>query len=168
MTGSIRSPAKAVVAWKDDGMIRSRVVVMMALLSLAAPVSAGWAESIYVEGKSARIRSGPGTNYQILWEAPRYTPLEYLAKYKQWYAVRDYEGDVGWVHQQVIGKGKAAIVTNKKANVRKGPGPSYPIVFTVEKLYRFKVMEEKGDWYKVKDAEGDEGWIFKTLVWVSR
>lgn len=144
----------------------ARITATAVFISLLPVVA--WAELIYVEGEWGRIRSGPGTEYQILWEAPRYTPLEYLAKYQDWYAVRDHEGDVGWVHEQVVGKGQAAIVTNPTANVRKGPSTDNPIVFKVEQNYLFKVLETKGPWYKVQDTEGDTGWIYNSLVWVSK
>ncbi|MBI5815202.1 MAG: SH3 domain-containing protein [Nitrospinae bacterium] len=125
-------------------------------------------ETVYIEGKAAKFRSGPGTNYKVLWEAPVFTPLEFLAKFKDWYAVRDKDGDVGWVHNQVIAKGKAAVVTDKKADVRKGPGKDKPMAFAVEKGYLFRVVDEKKEWAKVKDAEGDEGWILKESLWMSR
>ncbi len=148
-------------------MSRSFMTVIVFFLAIAWSAPA-IAEEIYVEGSKARMRSGPATKYEVLWEAPKYTPLEYLAKYKDWYVVRDREGDVAWVSNQVIGKGKAAIVTNTKANIRKGPGTNNPIAFSVEEGYVFRVLKKKGDWYNVKDVEGDEGWVIKDLVWVSR
>jgi len=139
------------------------IIVAVSLLS-----SQAFAERIFVKGAKARLRSGPGTQYQVLWESPKFTPLEYLAKYKDWYAVRDMDGDVAWVSQEVIGKGSAAIVIKKKANIRKGPGTKNPIIFSVEEGYRFKVTGAKGSWYKVKDEDGDEGWVLDKLIWVSR
>lgn len=142
--------------------------VAATLIHLAVLAGPSFAETIYVEADSARFRAGPGTNYTVLWEAPRYTPLEYLAKYRDWYVIRDYAGDVGWVHQQVIQEGEAAIVTNKKANIRKGPGTKNPIVFWVEEGYRFKVLKKKGSWYHVVDLDGSKGWVLDKLVWTSR
>lgn len=136
------------------------LVIMMPVLAFSEPV--------YVKGGKAKIRSGPGTNYQVLWEAPKYTPLEYLARFQDWYAVRDKDRDVGWVHKQVIGKGRAAIVVTKKANIRKGPGTKNPIVFSVEKNYLFKVLEKKGSWYRLVDKDGDKGWALDKLLWVSK
>jgi len=144
------------------------VVTFFVLLLLVAFSGAAFAETIFVKEKKARFRAGPGTNYDILWEAPQYSPLEFLGKYKAWYVVRDHEGDVGWVHQQVIGKGRAAIVINEKANVRKGPGAKNELIFTVFKGWLFKVLDKKGDWYKVVGADGDQGWVIKNLLWVSK
>ena len=142
--------------------------MLCALLAIALMPTLSWAEPLYTNIESSRFRSGPGSSYKILWTSEKYTPLEYLAKYKDWYVVRDYEGDVAWVHKVAVEKGLAAIVTKKKANVRNKPSTSSDIVFTVEKGYPFKVVETKGSWYKVEDSQGDTGWVLDQLVWVSR
>jgi len=127
-----------------------------------------WADPLYVEESKARIRSGPGTEYDVLWEPPRYTPLEYLAKFKDWYAVRDFQRDVGWVHEGSVARGKAAIVTDSKVNVRKSPDAKAATAFVVEKHYLFLIVESKGAWLKIKDIDGEEGWIQDNQVWISR
>lgn len=122
----------------------------------------------YVEGKTAKFRAGPSTNYKELWEAPYLTPLEFLAKYKNWFVIRDKDGDVGWVEEKFVGKGRTAIVTAKKVNVLKNPDDKAPVAFSVEQRYVFKVLDQKKTWLKVKDADGEEGWISEKAVWTSR
>ncbi len=149
----------------------NKIVVLILSVIVISSISGATiadAELIYVNADKARFRSGPGTQYDVIWEAPKYYPLEYLAKYKDWYVARDIDGLVGWVHEQVIGKGMAAIVTNMKGNVRKGPGTEYPILFTVEKGWLVKVLENKAPWYHVVDTEGDKYWIFEKLIWMSK
>jgi len=142
----------------------------IAVLALALIMSAhcAQAEAIYVNTDKAKLRSGPGTSYKALWEARKYTPLEYLGKYKDWYVARDYQGDVGWIQEQSVVKGRAAIVIGKKANIRKGSGANHPIHFTVEERYLFKVVDEKKEWVKVLGADGDGGWVLTELLWMSR
>lgn len=147
-------------------MSAGRIAVFALALVLAA--HSAQAEAIYVNMDKAKLRAGPGTSYKVLWEARKYTPLEYLAKYKDWYVARDHQGDVGWIQEQSVSKGVAAIVINKKANIRKGPGQSHPMLFTVEERYLFKVVEEKKEWVKVLGADGDGGWVLKELLWMSR
>jgi SH3-like domain-containing protein len=61
-----------------------------------------------------------------------------------------------------------------KVNLRAGPGNNYPtrVVYT-RKNIPLKVVAEFDFWRKVKDVEGQEGWIHKTLlsnatvVWVN-
>lgn len=49
-------------------------------------------------------------------------------------------------------------------NVRLGPGKKYDMIWQAEKYYPFKVLEKKGVWYRVRDFEGDEGWVNKKIV----
>ncbi|MDR2527162.1 MAG: SH3 domain-containing protein [Rickettsiales bacterium] len=50
-------------------------------------------------------------------------------------------------------------------NVRKGPSLEYPINFTyVIKNMPLEFIAEYGDFYKVKDKDGDEGWVSASLT----
>jgi len=61
-------------------------------------------------------------------------------------------------------KAEAMCVSNKKANLRQGPGTHYEKLWQVFKYMPFKEMKKKGDWYRVKDVDGDIYWIHKKLV----
>jgi len=50
------------------------------------------------------------------------------------------------------------------ANVRSGPGEHTDILWEVEKYYPLNVFKKSGQWYHFRDFEGDEGWIYKSLV----
>jgi SH3-like domain-containing protein len=50
------------------------------------------------------------------------------------------------------------------ANVRSGPGENTDILWEVEKYYPLNVFKKSGQWYHFRDFEGDEGWIYKSLV----
>ncbi|GMT42963.1 MAG: hypothetical protein IEMM0002_1374 [bacterium] len=141
-----------------------KLKVFIALLVLTAASSA-WAESVMVNHKDAKIRNGPGTDYTILWKPRLYTPMELLAPYGHWYAVRDVEGDVGWIHDSVSLKKPAAIVTSEYVNVRKSPSTKSRILFQAPKNYTFKIIGTKNGWYKIADPDGDKGWVSKKHVW---
>ncbi len=113
----------------------------------------------------AVVRNGPGVGYTKLWSPRPYTPFEVLAIYKDWYAVRDAEGDVGWIQKIGVTKSKAAIIISKYLNVRNAPNSNARILFQAPKNYTFKVIETKGEWYKVEDQAGDKGWIEKAGAW---
>jgi SH3-like domain-containing protein len=55
-------------------------------------------------------------------------------------------------------------VSAKEASIRSGPGPTYDILWKVEKYHPIEVLEISGVWLHFKDYEGDSGWIHKTLV----
>lgn len=125
----------------------------------------GHAKMVMVTEKKANIRNGPDTKYDLIWSAPQYTPFEALCQYKKWYVIRDYEGDIGWVYGTLVKEVKAVIIKVKKTVIRSGPGESFDVLWEVQEGYPFKVLEEKGEWVKVIDAEGDSGWISKKSTW---
>jgi len=129
---------------------------------LAATASA---ERLAVSAPVANIRSGPGTSHEVLWKVEKYFPIRIIEKSGEWYHFEDFEGDKGWVHQTLVKKIPAVVTKNDACNIRSGPGTNHEIKFTVEKGIPFKVLERKGSWIQIEHADGDEGWIHKSLVW---
>ena len=144
-----------------------RKVLFVALAALAAFCWAApvWAERMAVNSDVANIRSGPGTNFDVLWKVEKYHPLEIIEKKGNWYRFSDFEKDQGWVHKSLLGDFRAVVVIRPNCNVRSGPSLDNPILFTVEKGIPFKVIGEKGEWLHVEHADGDTGWIHASLVW---
>ena len=136
------------------------IIVLVFLLT-----SAAWAERLAVAVSVANVRSGPGENYDILWEIEKYHPLNITKKSGQWYRFKDFEGDEGWIYKPLVRNIPSVITEKDNCNIRSGPGTDFPIVFTVEKGIPFKVIKRKGSWIYGQHADGDEGWIHESLVW---
>jgi SH3 domain protein len=47
---------------------------------------------------------------------------------------------------------------------RQGPGPSYPVVKTLESDTRMTLLDEQGGYYKVRLSSGDTGWVEQQFV----
>ncbi len=127
--------------------------------------TAALAERLTVESDIANIRSGPGTNHDIIWNVEKYHPLFILEKSGNWYRFRDFEGDEGWVHNSLLGKTPAVITIKDTCNIRSGPGTNNTIVFSVEKGIPFKNLKKQENWIQIEHADGDQGWIHQSLVW---
>ena len=123
------------------------------------------AKRLAISAGIANIRSGPGTQYDVLWQVEKYYPLSIIGKSGKWYHFRDFGDDEGWIHQSLVKKIPSVITKKNKCNVRSGPGSKHQIIFTVEKGIPFKIIKRKGSWIHVEHADGDRGWIYKTLVW---
>lgn len=132
-------------------------------------LSSAAAEAICVSSDYANLRSGPGTSYEKTWEVLKYTPLEVLEKKGLWYRVKDLEGDVHWVYAKLVSSSiKCAMIKDEMANIRKGPGTDYDQTEESpgKQYYSYKVTKVSGDWVKVTDEFGTDGWIFKPLLWI--
>jgi SH3-like domain-containing protein len=138
-------------------------LIGMAVFFAAVPVVS--AERLTVSAPLANIRSGPGTNFDILWQIEKFHPLQILKTSGDWYYFRDFEGDEGWIHSSLVQKIPSLITIQDECNIRSGPGTSFPILFTVGKGIPFKVLERKENWSHVQHADGDKGWIHQSLVW---
>lgn len=141
------------------------IVVIATGLGSLWPAAACAAERMAVKADIANIRSGPGTDYDQLWQVEKYHPFLVLDKKGAWYSVQDFEGDRGWIHRSLLDKTETVIVKVDRCNVRTGPGTQFDVAFRVTKGIPFKVLQKKGRWYELQHADGDRGWIFNALLW---
>lgn len=142
-----------------------RLCVMVGLI-LSMGVGAAWAARIAVKSDIANMRFGPGTDHEVLWQVEKYHPFIVMDRKGKWIKVKDYEGDQAWVHESIVSAKVRGVVTVKsKCNVRNKPSTKGDVKFTVEKGVPFKVLKTQGNWLKIQHADGESGWIYKTLVW---
>lgn len=149
---------------KKDLMMKLKKLGFAVLL-LGIFSTAAFAERMTVNVSLGNARSGPGTDFKVLWKLEKYHPVEVVRTEGAWYYFQDFEGDKGWIHKDIVTKEPSVIAVKDKCNVRSGPGTDHGIVFTVEKGVPFKVVERKGEWIHIRHSDGDEGWIHRMLVW---
>ena len=150
---------------RDYILIKACSIASISIVLLIIFSSAALAERLSAASSIANIRSGPGTKYDILWKIGKYHPVLVLKKSGKWYHFRDFEGDKGWIHKSLV-RNTPSVITNKEnCNVRSGPGTKFKILFATEKGIPFKILKRKGNWIHVQHADGDKGWIHKSLVW---
>lgn len=145
-------------------MKKSLSTVIACLLVLAG-ADIVRAERLSVKADIANIRSGPNTTEAVIWQVEKFHPLKVIQKQGNWYLFKDFEGDRGWIHNSLLADIDTVIVKNENCNVRSGPGTDKDIRFTVDKGVPFKLLGDKGDWLHVIHADGDQGWIHRSLVW---
>jgi len=147
-------------------MKRMLVLTVISMILLAA---GGSVNAMCVNVPEANLRSGPGISYEKSWGVFKYMPFRKLSYKSNWYKVRDVDGDDHWIHRKLVtDKYDCAVVKVDTANIRKGPGTNYQKKYLtpVIKYDSFKVLKRKGQWVKVMDEFGDNGWIFRKLLWI--
>ena len=131
-----------------------------------------WSHSAWalcVDKEFVNLRGGPSTNHARTWKVYRYMPLEKIRKEGGWYLVRDVDSDKHWIREDLVTSSyKCAVIKNKYANLRTGPGTnfSFAIPERGDKYLSFRVLKKKSPWLQVEDIGGDEAWIHSKLVWV--
>lgn len=143
-----------------------RKIFLLALLLLFAPVSAFAAGMVSIGAELVNMRSGPGTEFAVVWELGKGYPLEVIEEKGEWLKVRDFQGDGGWVQKDMVSSQPYLIVKKRIVNVRSGPGEKFRIVRQAQTGVVFRNVESKGDWVKVlHEEEGVSGWVLRSLLW---
>ncbi len=144
----------------------STLLFTMACLCLALVTSpAQAAEMVSIKGSIVNMRSGPGTNTEVLWELERGYPLQVLKRKGSWMQVRDFENDKGWVAISLTNRVPHHIVKARVVNVRSGPSTRTRIVGKAERYDLMRTRGAKPGWIRVEGKDGLKGWISKKLLW---
>ena len=122
-------------------------------------------QRLSVSVPEAKIRSGAGNNFEVLWKSEKNFPLVVVKKVGEWYQVKDFEGDQGWVHQSLVGNAPSVITINVKNTLRSEAKPEAKILFSVGPGIPFKVLKRNNKWILAEHADGDKGWIHESTVW---
>ncbi len=151
-------------------MIKKTTIIFILLLSLIFSASTALAKMVSVVGDNVNLRSGPGTKYSVKWKYGSGFPLKVVQEKGGWLKVEDFEGDTGWLYQQLTSRTGHMIVKvhkneNKKVNIRNGPGTKHPVVGKAYYGVVFKTIKQQNGWAQVKHDSGLEGWIKRSLLW---
>ncbi|MCK7497532.1 MAG: SH3 domain-containing protein [Comamonadaceae bacterium] len=56
------------------------------------------------------------------------------------------------------------VSVTKPANMRAGAGTGHGVLWRLDAGYPLSVTSRRGNWLKVKDFEGDTGWVYRPLT----
>ena len=103
--------------------------------------------------------------------------LTIIGERGEWFNVRLEDGKEGWINSRAVKRqeyapekpitsapttfssGTTRILTWDFSVVKSGPGNDYPVIATVRKGDKLTIMEQSGEWVKVRLENGQEGWI---------
>jgi len=68
------------------------------------------------------MRTGPGTRYKILWVLGKGCPLKVVGSKGNWYRVKDFGGDTGWIYKPLTSRTPHVVVKKEIVNIRSLPG----------------------------------------------
>ncbi len=144
--------------------------VLLAVLLLTATGTPARAIMLSVAQDNVNMRTGPGKKYKVKWKLSKGFPLMVLKRKGNWYRVKDFENDIGWVYKTVVNRKPHMIVKvhrrkNKKINIRSGPGTKNRIVGKAYYGVVFETLQKKNGWVKVRHEKGVTGWVKRSLLW---
>jgi SH3-like domain-containing protein len=147
------------------------ILVLMVLLVFTGVIGeAAGITMVSVAGEKVNMRKGPSTKYAVKWELGKGFPLRVIGSQGNWLKVSDFESDVGWVYKKLVNRNPHLVVkvnkkSQKRTNIRSGPGTKYKIVGKAEYGVVFKTLQRGDGWVKVQHEQGLTGWVKRSLLW---
>ena len=140
-------------------LLRASLAIVMALsptLALAAaanPSGLPLPRFVTIKGKESNVRVGPGYQYDISWTYQvAGTPVEIIQEFDVWRKIRDVDGSVGWVHQNMLSGTRAGYVlkdAGDKVGLRSSAGDDAGIVAWVGPGFPVKISNCEKGWCAV-------------------
>lgn len=112
------------------------------------------------------VRSGPGQRYPVEWEYKRKgVPVEIILEYDAWRKIRDFDGQVGWVHHTLLSGRRAGFVLGGSVvTVYAKARDDSQVQAYVEPKALVDVSQCNGSWCQV-NASGYKGWVAQKKLW---
>lgn len=143
-----------------------RFAAAAALCVCAFGVSASRAQQmVSVAREEVNMRSGPGTRFEAVWSLIRGYPLRVIGRRGSWLAVRDFEGDRGWVFRPLTGRVPHHIVKAQVANLRARPSTRSRILGKLSYGDILRTLGRHAGWVLVRQSDGTRGWVARRLLW---
>jgi SH3-like domain-containing protein len=111
------------------------------------------------------LRAGPGPDFPIQWVfVRRGLPVEILATFDIFRKIRDSDGTVGWVNQQMLTGRRSVLVSGAIRDLHHDADPGSEVVAQLEPGVIAVVSKCDPAWCEVK-AGGYKGWLKRDEVW---
>lgn len=119
---------------------------------------------VSIRADNINARSGPGTKYPIEWiYKQKGAPLEIINEFELWRQVRDWDGDVSWIHKtRLTGRRFVKIITPGENNIYAKDKYDSKVVAKVEDSVIGEIKKcPKGSEFCLIKFESIEGWVAK-------
>ena len=141
---------------------RAIALLLIALTLTAMFSAAASAESkMRVTASWLRLRSGPGTEYEIISKYKTGSIVTILTSKtnKHWYYVKTSKGQTGWMYKGYLSpvidtlpaakSASGTAVVTRNVNLRTGPGKNYDVIKILPAGQSMTIVGKTGNWYKV-------------------
>ena len=121
---------------------------------------------VSLKSNNSNLRIGPSENYPIkLNYVIANTPVEIIDEYKNWRNIKDYEGNNGWVHKNLIKSKRFVIVdTPYEEGLQVFNKPKGNNIGKIGKRNILEVKTCLMNWCKIKYRK-NTGWVNKLNLW---
>ncbi|WP_421380096.1 SH3 domain-containing protein [Bacillus salacetis] len=124
--------------------------------------------TVIINTETLNVRKGPGLSFPVVKQVHKGEEFKSIANEKDWYKVQLNSSETGWVASWLVttkgaSASQLATVTDNGLRMREGAGTNYPVIDTLAKGQKVKIVDSAGSWYKVS-ANSKSGWVHKDYI----
>ena len=155
--------------------------IVVAMSALSGALYAQATKGSYTTTADVPLRSGPGSNHEVITTLPKGIQINVVGKEGYWLKVESkHGGKPGYIDEQFAkpntqaknaqAKAPATSVagpyrTLREIELRQGPGTKYPTVTRIPADITVNVVRAEGDWLRVESKKGGKpGYVDKRDV----
>lgn len=157
------------------GVLQIRIRAALVLIALlagfnavqAAPSESSLSRYVSLRANEVNLRVGPGDQYPIVWVYHRPgLPLEVVAEFDVWRRVRDWQGEEGWVHSNMLSTQRTVIIVDGIQPLRQKPDGASPAVARADSgvVARLLRCPKSSIWCRI-EVNGLRGWTLRLHIW---
>ncbi len=147
------------------GLIAAAALGLGLIAAAAAEPRLPLPRFVSLRAGEVNVRTGPGRRYPIRWVfRRRHMPVEIIAEFENWRQIRDWEGEIGWVHRGTLSGRRTVLVVGRTRTLRRDPGADAPALARAEAGVIGRLLECRPKWCKV-EIGGYKGWLRRGAQW---
>lgn len=136
-----------------------------------ASFGTAWAQSglplprfVSLRSAEVNLRTGPGPTYPIEWVyLRRNMPVEVIAEFDNWRKIRDWQGTVGWVHQNLLSGERYVRITDAERMLLSRAGDGTPVARLMPGVIA-RILHCGLEWCELETG-GHRGWLPRQDFW---
>lgn len=114
------------------------------------------------------MRTGPGRRYPIDWVlTKRSQPIEIIAEFETWRQIRDWQGDIGWVHRTMLTSRRTVMLKEAAFLYRRPDRAATPLAELGPRVIG-DLLKCEAQWCRI-EVDGTQGrfrgWVVATSIW---
>ena len=120
-----------------------------------------------LRASETNVRAGPGGQYPIKFTFKlRGIPVKIISEYDNWSEIKDYDGETGWVNQNLLTKKRTIMVKTAKTfiNLHSAETEKSRVILRMENHVIAELIKCSIDWCGIK-VEGKKGWVDRKEIW---
>ena len=120
---------------------------------------------VTLKSNEVNMRVGPGREYPLSWVyKQKNLPLKVIAEFDTWRKVIDHEGTIGWVHSQLVGLKRYALIQSRLTKLHRKPDSTSTVLAVADKGVLLELQICEPQWCRVA-SDSLRAYVRRDDIW---